>query len=432
MTWPQAPVHEVARIEIGGTPARAVAKYWSENGEGHPWVSIADLKEPVVVRTSEQISETGRINSNVKLVPAGTTMMSFKLTLGRVAVAGRDLYTNEAIASFHPTTGALHPDWLKYALPVAVRNVIADTAVKGATLNKKSLKTLTIPFPSRPEQRAIAHVLTTLDNLIADTVSAIAKLEAIRQGLLHDMLTRGLDENGEVRDRDAGSLFKMSDLGRVPIEWDVVPLGRILDGIDAGKSPNLEGTPAKEGEWGVLKVSAVHPSGFRPHENKVVQDLRLVNDAYEVRDGDLLMTRANTPELVGLTCLVHAPPPRRLLCDKTLRLRVSRVASAAFVFYATQLPSTRVQIELSATGSSGSMKNIGQSAIAALLIPRPPLTEQARIASVLQAHDETLSNEIRALGKLEGLRYGLSATLLSGAARLTPELLGLPPEDGDV
>src|SRR4051794_9767092 len=94
--WPIVPAGSVARIEIGGTPSRSNHAYWSD-GDGHPWLSIADLSTKWVYHTAEQITDAGVRYSNVKPVPMGTPVMSFKLTVGRVGLAARDMFTNEAI-----------------------------------------------------------------------------------------------------------------------------------------------------------------------------------------------------------------------------------------------------------------------------------------------------------------------------------------------
>src|ERR1700757_3033329 len=100
--WREVALDQVCRIAIGGTPSRAVPRYWSDAVEGYPWTSIADLKSSRILETKEYISKDGVENSNVKLVPRGTVVMSFKLTIGRTAIADRDLYTNEAIAALTP------------------------------------------------------------------------------------------------------------------------------------------------------------------------------------------------------------------------------------------------------------------------------------------------------------------------------------------
>jgi len=86
---------DVVDIKIGGTPSRRITKYF--NGD-NLWVSIAEMNGKTINDTKEKISDEGVKNSNVKLIPKGTTLLSFKLSIGKTAIAGKDLYTNEAIA----------------------------------------------------------------------------------------------------------------------------------------------------------------------------------------------------------------------------------------------------------------------------------------------------------------------------------------------
>src|SRR5207249_4251875 len=122
---------------------------------------------------------------------------------------------------------------------------------------------------------------------IRRTELVIAKLKRMKQGLLYDVLTRGVDDNGELRPipSEAPHLYNDSPQGRTPTSWEVAQLGSMLVCIDAGKSPDLVDIPANPGQWGVLKVSAVRPEGFQSSENKVVHDPRFVNSDLEVRDG---------------------------------------------------------------------------------------------------------------------------------------------------
>jgi type I restriction enzyme S subunit len=297
-------------------------------------------------------------------------------------------------------------------------DLVSGNAITRLTLAK--IKAFSIPSAPLPEQRAIAAVLDSLDDAIQKTEQIIAKLQQVKQGLLHDLLTRGIDDNGELRDPERHpEQFQDSPLGRIPKGWDVVTLGGVLDEIEAGKSPSCPDLPADGDDWGVLKVSAVHPDGFRGSENKRVTVKQHINPVFEVRAGDLLMTRANTPELVGLTCLVEAPRPRLMLCDKTLRLVVSTAADRAFIFFASQMPFVRSQIESKATGSSGSMKNIGQQAIRNLRFPLAPLSEQKAISTRLLLAIGAQQAELKTLGTLRGVKSGLSDDLLTGRVRTT-------------
>jgi type I restriction enzyme S subunit len=196
-------------------------------------------------------------------------------------------------------------------------------------------------------------------------------------------------------------------------------LGGALCGIDAGASPDLPGEPAGPGEWGVLKVSAIRPAGLREDENKAVTDGSLIDPALEVADGDVLMSRANTAQLVGLACFVRNPRRGLMLSDKTLRLRPDRRRVAAeFLSQLLQTPAARRQLETSGTGSSGSMKNISQAEICSLVLPFPDLAEQQRILDVTAAARETALAHARRLAKLRATRRGLTDDLLAGRVRV--------------
>lgn len=275
------------------------------------------------------------------------------------------------------------------------------------------------------EQRAIAQILDTLDTAIHETEALIDKLKAVKQGLLHDLLTRGIDANGQLRppQSEAPQLYKESPLGWIPREWEVQSIAALLTDIEAGKSPSCPDTPASSGSWGVLKVSAVHPDGFRSDQNKLVEHESLVNPAYEVHSGDLLITRANTPELVGMACLVEDPQPKLMLCDKTLRLLVNDgIASKEYLFLCLQQPYIRSQIESSATGTSMSMKNISQAAIRNLLVAVAPLQEQIEISVRANVLALKLRQEMAVLEKLRQQKSGLMDDLLTGRVRVTPLL----------
>ena len=282
-----------------------------------------------------------------------------------------------------------------------------------------------IPSLSPSEQQHIAHILDTLDTQIQQTEKLIAKLKQVKVGLLHDLLTQGIDENGDIRDPVAHpEEFKevsfLQKRIKIPKKWEIQPLHSLLTGIDAGKSPNCPDQPAGAGDWGVLKVSAVHPSGFRAEENKVIINTAYINTAYEVQDGDLLISRANTYELVGIVCLVKSPRTHLLLCDKTLRLHINiKNALSKFIFYILQMSFVRSQIGMHATGSSGSMKNISQNSIKNLSVYVPPLEEQQKIITILNALDARIATEESDLAKLKQIKKGLMHDLLTGRVRVT-------------
>lgn len=190
--------------------------------------------------------------------------------------------------------------------------------------------------------------------------------------------------------------------------WPKAPLRSRLVCIEGGRSPDLPDIPAGAGEWGVLKVSAVHAAGFRQGENKAIDNAGLIDERYEVKTGDLLISRANTPELVGSACIATESSSRLMLSDKTLRVLVNKdLADPRFVNICLSSHAARVQIENSSSGSSRSMQNISQSAIERLMLPWPPLGEQLRIVEALESIDERISVEVESLRKESWLWGGL-------------------------
>ncbi len=138
--WQIKKLGEVCSIELGRTPSRADKSYWDDKRKtGYVWLSIADLLHTtgnIVSDSKEYISDTGAAIS--KLVRAGTLLVSFKLTLGRLAYAGCDLYTNEAIAALTINKEqALLKDFLYYSLQFFDWHKAAmnDIKLKGMTLN---------------------------------------------------------------------------------------------------------------------------------------------------------------------------------------------------------------------------------------------------------------------------------------------------------
>ena len=177
------------------------------------------------------------------------------------------------------------------------------------------LRSLPLLLPPLTEQRAIAAVLDAIDEAIERTEEVIAATERLRDALLHELLTRGLPgRHSEWAD--------VPGLGTVPACWEVTTVGRCLERIEAGSSPWCESRPARGDEWGVLKVSSVSWGVFKPTENKALLEPSDIEPRYEVKDGDLILSRANTPDFVGRAVLVRTPPPRLLLSPdpRTARL----------------------------------------------------------------------------------------------------------------
>lgn len=199
--WRTALLGELAGIEIGRTPTRDVRSYWDpEKQTENVWLSIADLLHATdreVTDSKEYLSDQGA--AMVRTVEAGTLLMSFKLTIGRLAFAGRDLRTNEAIAAFTIfDEGDLAKEYLYYYLMGFdwARVTEGGEKVKGITLNKKKMHNVPVSFPDLPQQKQIVAVLDELlDKVATAKAQTAAKLSALEE-LQRAVLLKAL--NGEL------------------------------------------------------------------------------------------------------------------------------------------------------------------------------------------------------------------------------------------
>src|SRR5690606_29994114 len=214
------------------------------------------------------------------------------------------------------------------------------------------LQDLPVSLPSLDQQRRIA------DFLDAET----ARID--RMVRLQEILRRRLDE----RERS----FLDLAIENLASRFGVAPLRRFILGVEQGTSPQCDAVPAKEDEWGVLKVSCLRPLVFLEGENKRLPVGMRPNLRHEVREGDLLIARANTPELVGSTAVVPGVRKKLLLSDKIFRIRTVAGIDPRYVAIVASGSRVRALCAASSNGASQSMANIRFEEVKAW--PIPPAT----------------------------------------------------------
>lgn len=211
-----------------------------------------------------------------------------------------------------------------------------------------------------------------------------------------------------------------------------VPLSDLIEDISAGKSFGGANAPAPDGEWGIIKVSAMTWGQFDPTENKAVTSAARVDPRFEIREGDLLVSRANTSEYVGASVLVRHVRPKLLLSDKSLRLTPRAGVDSEWLWRALQAPSARRQISAFATGTKDSMRNISQAALKGVFLPKVSNDEQAvALKSFNEVADAValLRRQTATAGqRMEALRRSLLTAAFSG--RLTGDAVDLSEVEG--
>lgn len=185
---------------------------------------------------------------------------------------------------------------------------------------------------------------------------------------------------------------------------DEVPLGAVLQGIDSGRSLGLNGADAHP-TMRVLMLSAVRPAVYHPLEVKPLPADAFMPDDALVREGDLLITRSNTPERVGYACRARGVQPGTFMPDLIWRLRVTPSCDAEYLEQALASPLMRARVSGSAGGTSQSMRKINKAGLMALPIPLPTLDEQREYAancSALAAQSQCLAHEAECLTTFRG------------------------------
>ena len=171
-------------------------------------------------------------------------------------------------------------------------------------------------------------------------------------------------------------------LGEVPAHWDLLPLKRRIARIESGTSVNAVDTPASEGEYGVLKTSCVYSGEFRPDENKAVLPEEYERVACPLLAGTLIVSRMNTPDLVGAAGLVREAREGIFLPDRLWQIQLSAL-DPSFVHRWTQSDLYRAQVQMACSGTSASMQNLAQDQFGSFLLPTPPAAEQHAISIFL-------------------------------------------------
>lgn len=171
---------DIFDLQMGKTPSRSHLDYWNTNE--YKWISISDLSKSgkYILDTKEHISENAVKESSIKVIPANTVIMSFKLSIGKTAIAAEDMYSNEAIMAFHDKhVVEILPEYIYYLFNFMNWDVGSNKAVLGKTLNKKILSEVKIEICPIEEQKEIVKVLDKLVDILSGRVNELTLLNSL-------------------------------------------------------------------------------------------------------------------------------------------------------------------------------------------------------------------------------------------------------------
>ena len=279
---------------------------------------------------------------------------------------------------------------------------------------------LTIHRPTKNQQEAVARVLSVVDLAIAETEALLVKRQRIKTGLMHDLLTRGLDARGRLRDVSSGT-FKRSVFGPIPESWDVKPLGQCTQ------------LPIT---YGIVQAGPHVPGGVPYIRTGDMDGDELIRESMLCTSAELASRFRRSEVRAGeIVCAIRAtvgkvlPVPESLdganLTQGTARISPNSSTHGRFLLWSLRAYRTQQEISLQSKGTTFSEITLTDLRKTPVVMPRD-FKEQVDIAKIIDESDEALRKTRASLGKLKRTKSGLMHDLLSGRVPVTPLLSNSP------
>jgi len=357
-------LEEIFDLKMGKTPSRNNLEYW--NADNHKWISIADLSKcgKYINETKEYLSDKAVEESGINLIPANTVVMSFKLSIGKIAITKEAMYSNEAIMAFHDKLVVeLLPDYIYYLFKAKNWDEGTNKAVMGKTLNKATLSKMMVHIHQLEEQKKIIEILDKVSSIISACEVKLQKYDDLIKARFVE-LTKSLDNWKSI-----GELCSI-----------------VTDGTHQPPKFQSSGIP-------FIFVSNLA-------ENKVTYDTAkfISEETYRelykrtpIQRGDLLLTTVGS---YGHPAIVEED--RRFLFQRHIAyLKPKQELISSYYLYGALLsPEVQRQIEEKVKGIA--QKTLNLSEIRKIVIPVPSMEEQMKYEYFVKQVDKSKLNKIAA------------------------------------
>ena len=356
---------DIFDLQMGKTPSRNNTEYW--NTKDFKWISISDLTKAhgYISETKEYISERAVSESGIKIIPANTVVMSFKLSIGKTAITSEDMYSNEAIMAFHDKhVVEILPEYIFYIFKYKKWDEDSNNAVMGKTLNKAILSEAEIEICSIEEQRAIVDIL---DNMMSVLESRGTELD-----LLDNLIkARFVEMFGDPVQNEKG--------------WKTKPLldmGNCKNGMnfhydDCGVEINCLGV----GDFKDLSV--IENTEILP----MVSLNEMPSEEYLLKDDDIVFVRSNgNKALVGRSLAVYPGDVPTAFSGFCIRYRKhDDEVTVPYLLRVLKAESIRLKM----VGRGANIQNLNQQILETLIIPVPPKELQLEFAAFVHQVDKS-------------------------------------------
>jgi type I restriction enzyme S subunit len=388
------PLYSLAEIMMGQSPD---SKFVNDEQSGSPFLQGNGEFTTKYPKPIHWVTHPG------KMAKKGDILISVRAPVGEINIADQDYCIGRGLAAIR-FKNRIDPDYGWYAISFYKGQI--NRFAQGSTflaVNSNDIRSIEIPMLEESEQLKIAEILTTVDDAIEQTEALIRKHQRIKQGLLQDLLTRGVDENGEIRGQN-NHCFKNSEIGPIPYEWEVIDFEHLVNHITArwiprntgGSFPclNLENIESETGQVNGFS-DAIENSSTKTIFQKgdiLFGKLRPYLKKYWIADVDGVCT------------------------TEILVFRAQSSIDHRYIYYLVQ---SEKFINYTISSSFGTkMPRTSWEIIKRYKIGKPTFEEQKRISKILFTIDSQIETSRVEFSKLNSLKLGLMQDLLTGKVRV--------------
>jgi len=410
-SWILTSVEKIGELTTGNTPSK---KDNSNYGDFLPWVKPPQLNSKYpITETPEKLSKKGA--KKARVLKKDSVLVSCIGILGKIGIAGTDLATNQQINSvtffdeIEPKYGyyffksLFFSNWLDQNNSATVISII----------NKKRFsKAPFILSPFNEQKRIVSKIeelFSELDNAKTILEKNKLQLKQYRQSILNAVVT--------------GTIFGNDG------KYEQIPLSKVTESLGQGWSPKCENFPSyNDEEWAVITTTSIQSMKFDDTQNKKLPNHLEPKIKLELKENDLLITRAGPRSRVGIACLVKKTRSRLLLCDKAYRIRfINKLINPSFFEIVLNSPHIIKKLDAMKTGTSDSGLNLTMKRFSNLIIPLPSLQQQHKIIALIEQKFSQIQNTenvtISLLSQLDFLRSSILKHAFEG------ELVPQDPND---
>ncbi|MEZ8947920.1 MULTISPECIES: restriction endonuclease subunit S [Vibrio] len=417
--WKTKKITELGVVISGGTPSRAVSSFWQGTT---PWLTpgeVSKCKDKHISSTFEYITDSGLNNSGAHLLPEGSLLVTSRATLGARVINQVPMTTNQGFKSIvfeDPKDADYYFHFLSLLKAELERRASGTTFLE---ISGTEFSDIDLPVPPKNERNKINEILDTLDTQIRETEAIIAKLQQLKQGLLHDLLTRGVAENGELRPsyEEDPRLYKLSELGHIPKGWDVKRIDEIST-VRSGSTPlraRAEHYYCEDGGFPWIKTMDLNENTIVKTDERITSKALQETSCSLFPEGSVLVAMYGGWEQIGRTALIQEPSATNQAISVLIFNNVD--IQPAFILRALQLNRFRWKRVAASTRKD---PNITKSDVELFQVALPQSSiEQEKIVNIYSEMANKLESEKSSLLKLKYQKSGLMDDLLTGKVRVT-------------